>query len=623
MVIEKEKQRLQNAIQYFQQGDIDSSENALNSIIKHQKNIPLTWFLLATIHLQKGQFDNSVKEYKNAIKLQPNYPDAYNNLGVAYEALKNITNAETAYKKAIEQKPGYASALFNLGNIKQNARDYTSAIELYKKALHQDPHYVKALNNLALIYQNQQLYNEAINYYRQAMTISPRDSDIYNNLGHCYYCIGDYQKAIQYYQNGISISPDKPQIHNNIAIAFQSINENEKSIEHYNIALSLDEKYIEALTNLANVYKMKSDVSRAEHYYQKALSLDPNYEEANNNYGLLLYNRKEYTKASTFFKKAINSNPDFLEARYNFSTYSLARGDFVEGWRNYYARPTVRNNLAIDPQHLSIDLLKDKTILLLAEQGIGDELFFLRFAPQLARIAKKIDIQTSQKISFCVNQLPYIDNVYIGDISKITNQYDYCLSIGDLPSLLVTDNQNIPKTIKLSASQNDLKSIRLILNSFGPPPYFAFTWQGGQKIKNFLHKNISLKDLWGVLDKLPGTLIDIQRNPTDEEISDLKVLSQDRKIANLAELNEDLPKMLALLSIVDSYIGVSNTNMHLRHSLGKSAHVLIPHPPEWRWMFENNSPWFPGFSTFRQSADNNWEVALNTLMEDFKKTYGY
>jgi len=622
MAAENNMQRLQSAIQYFQQGDIDSSERELNSLVKFEKNIPLAWFLLATIHLQKEHFNKSVTEYKNSINLQPTYPDAYNNLGVAYEALSKLEKAEKAYKKAIEQNPGYASALFNLGNIKQKADDYSNAIELYKRALVQDPHYVKALNNLALIYQSQQHYNDAINYYEQAIHISPRDSDVCNNLGYCYYCIGDYDKAIKHYQHGLLSSPDKPQIHNNIAIVFQSIDENKKAIEHFKIALSLDDKYTEAITNLANVYKTQSDFNRAEYFYQKALSLDPDYEEANNNFGLLLYNKKEYSKASKYFKKAIDSNPDFLDARYNFSTYSLASGNFVEGWRNYYARPTIRSNLAINPQRLSIDSLKNKSILLLPEQGIGDELFFLRFAHQLARITKKIDIQASQKISFCVDQLPYIDNVFSGDISNISSQYDYCLSIGDIPSLLVTDNQNIPDTIKLSASQDNLKNIHGILNDFGPPPYFAFTWQGGQKIKNFLHKNISLKELWRVLNDLPGTLINIQRKPTNEETSELKELSKDRKIVDLTMLNEDLPNMLALLSVVDSYIGVSNTNMHLRHALGKSAHVLVPHPPEWRWMFANKSPWFPEFSTFRQSHDNNWEIALIELKEDLQKIYG-
>ncbi len=622
MATEKEMQRIQNAIQYFQQGDIDSSEKELNTIVKYQKNIPLTWFLLATIHLQKGQFEKAVTEYKNSIKLQPIYPDAYNNLGVAYEALNKLENSATAYKKAIEQNPLYASALFNLGNIKQNTKDNIKAIELYKRALDQDPHHVKALNNLALIYQSQQHYNEAINYYQQAINISPRDSDVYNNLGYCYYCIGGYHQAIQHYQNGLSNSLDKPQIHNNIAIAFHSLGENEKAIEHFKLALTLDEEYTEALTNLANVFKTQSNFSRAEHYYQRALFLNPDYEEANNNYGLLLYNKKEYSKASRYFKKAIDSNPDSLEARYNFSTYSLASGDFVEGWKNYYARPTIRSNLAMNPQRLSIDSLKDKSILLLSEQGIGDELFFLRFARQLAGFTQKIDIQTSQKISVFVDPLPYIDNVYTGDVSNISNQYDYCLSIGDLPSLLVTDNKNIPETIPLSASQDDLGYIYEILKGFGPPPYFVFTWQGGQKIENFLHKNISLKDLWSVLYELPGTLINIQRKPTNEEMSELETLSEDRKIFDLTALNDDLPKMLALLSIVDSYIGVSNTNMHLRSAVGKSAHVLVPHPPEWRWMFENESPWFPEFNIFRQTHDDNWKAALIELKEDLQKTYG-
>ena len=88
---------------------------------------------------------------------------------------------------------------------------------------------------------------------------------------------------------------------------------------------------------------------------------------------------------------------------------------------------------------------------------------------------------------------------------------------------------------------------------------------------------------------------------------------------DLSALNEDLEAMLALLALIDDYVGVSNTNMHLRAGVGKTARVLVPCPAEWRWMAQGDeSPWFPGFKVYRQKTDGNWNEALGRLAADLQ-----
>jgi len=88
-------------------------------------------------------------------------------------------------------------------------------------------------------------------------------------------------------------------------------------------------------------------------------------------------------------------------------------------------------------------------------------------------------------------------------------------------------------------------------------------------------------------------------------------------VHDLSELNEDLESMLALLSLIDEYIAVSNTNVHLRTATGSSCRVLVPYPPEWRWMSTGKeSPWFPGTRIYRQHFDGNWKDALTELKTD-------
>jgi hypothetical protein len=94
-----------------------------------------------------------------------------------------------------------------------------------------------------------------------------------------------------------------------------------------------------------------------------------------------------------------------------------------------------------------------------------------------------------------------------------------------------------------------------------------------------------------------------------------------RDVHDLSVASEDLEDMLALLSLLGEYVGVSNTNMHLMAGVGRTARVLIPHPPEWRWTVrEGESPWFPGFETYRQQADGDWTPALGRLARDLRRT---
>jgi len=86
-------------------------------------------------------------------------------------------------------------------------------------------------------------------------------------------------------------------------------------------------------------------------------------------------------------------------------------------------------------------------------------------------------------------------------------------------------------------------------------------------------------------------------------------------------LNEDLEEMLALLTALDDYLGVSNTNMHLRAGIGRTARVLVPWPAEWRWMAAGHaSPWYPGFRVYRQQPDGDWNEALTRLRGDLAAT---
>ena len=157
----------------------------------------------------------------------------------------------------------------------------------------------------------------------------------------------------------------------------------------------------------------------------------------------------------------------------------------------------------------------------------------------------------------------------------------------------------------------------------GPPPYIGVSWRAGtpdQKLS--LYKTCPISLIASAFKDVPGTLLILQRHPAPGEIEAF-ARELGRPVHDLSALNEDLEQMLALLALIDDYVGVSNTNMHLRAGAGKTARVLVPAPPEWRWMAEGKtSPWFPGFAVYRQKYDGSWEEAFAMLAADLKASYG-
>ena len=162
-----------------------------------------------------------------------------------------------------------------------------------------------------------------------------------------------------------------------------------------------------------------------------------------------------------------------------------------------------------------------------------------------------------------------------------------------------------------------------LLAGFGPPPHIGVTWRAGSRDRHrLLYKYAPIEALAGALRPAPGTIVALQRAPDAGEV-ELLGAALGRPVLDLTALNADLEAMLALVGALDDYVSVSNTNVHLRAALGRTSRVLLPNPPEFRWMARGReSPWFPGTTIYRQGSDADWAPALADLARDLEAAHG-
>jgi hypothetical protein len=166
---------------------------------------------------------------------------------------------------------------------------------------------------------------------------------------------------------------------------------------------------------------------------------------------------------------------------------------------------------------------------------------------------------------------------------------------------------------------------RARLAALGAGPYIGVTWRAGTDFRRgpefgrdarALSKEIDANSLAQALRDTPGTLVALQREPVAEEIAALSNAAG-RRVHDLSAVNDDLDSMIGLLAVLDEYVAVSNTNVHLRAGLGRASRLLVPFPPEWRWMAAGDeSPWFPGCRVYRQAPERTWTSALSALRTD-------
>jgi hypothetical protein len=301
--------------------------------------------------------------------------------------------------------------------------------------------------------------------------------------------------------------------------------------------------------------------------------------------------------------------PDAAAAHASLGRKLLAEGCYLEGWREYSWRHGRQG------RSLPSDVGR---VLLLPAQGLGDHLFFLRFAGALRARARHVAFLCPDKLRGVLGSLPTLDEIRS---ARSSGEFEVELPLDELPGAL--GEKGTPPPVPISAEPSRVQDWRARVAALGPPPYLAVTWRAGGKREDArehgvrgeepLYKEVKLSELAAAVRGWRGSVLIVQRIPLAGECEEFaKALG--RAAHDLSSANDDLAEMAALLSLADEYVGVSNTNMHVRAGLARRARVLVPFPPEFRWMHEGAAtPWFPHFVVYRQTSRLDWRPALDAL----------
>jgi tetratricopeptide (TPR) repeat protein len=538
-----------------------------------------------------------------------------------------LTEAEDLYRQALAARSDLVEAMLGLGILLRGAGRAEEAKNILSRCAVLAPRPAYAWLELGLAQAALGDREGAANAFATAARTDPALVGAHVNLGLMLAELDRPEAALKALDQALALQPGDAQIMRSHALVALDAGRSEDALRSAELAVAagLEPAAAASLLGLTNLCARRYD--RAESEFRRALEAAPDTPELAVSLGATLEGAGRTEDAIAHYRDYLERQPHQAHARFMLALLLLGKGEFDEGWSCYAARPSARElraklELAADPRALA-----GQRVLLLTEQGIGDEVFFLRYVPLLRYLVQPeaVVYDASPKFRAVAGRMPELDGVPAPDMAPWWAGPKVLLA--DLPLLCrgAAHQDIVPPPLRIAPQPDRLAQWRAALTAFGPGPYLAANWRGGRLERNpgqvrwfsqLQLKRIEPALLGAALKHWPGTLVSVQQQP---EVADFEAFRNacGRNVFDAARANDDIEDLLALLAAVDELVGVSSTSVHLRGAVDRSARVLVQFPPEWRWMHGGErSPWYPGFTLYRQGAGLDWADALARLRKD-------
>jgi tetratricopeptide (TPR) repeat protein len=422
--------------------------------------------------------------------------------------------------------------------------------------------------------------------------------------------LGQHEEALQSIDRSLALRPGDADALLNRGNVLEQLRRYEEALASYDQALALRADFAEAALNRGIALRYLSRHEEALTSYDRALALRPDYADAWNARGASLWDLRRLDAALASYDKALALNRDFASAHFNEGCIRLLTGDFTRGWEQYEWRwrdPKLafpQRDFA-EPRWTGTESLQGKTILLHAEQGMGDTLQFCRYVPLVAARGAAIVLEVQPALQALLAQLPGVIQVIAQGEPRPA--FDYQCPLLSLPLAFGTGLASIPAPPAYLFA--DEQRIRLWRSRLGETalPRVGLAWSGSTWHRNDQHRSISLRAFQRLC--VPGIdFVSLQKEvrPADQPLLD--ALPEVRTFST--ELT-DFTETAALLACLDLIICVDTAVLHLAGALGRPAWLLLPFTPDWRWLLDrDDSPWYPTVRLFRQPKAGDWDSVL-------------
>jgi len=395
----------------------------------------------------------------------------------------------------------------------------------------------------------------------------------------------------------------------------------------YRHALNCNPNHVGLMVELANMLNILGQYDEALELYIHALEINPNLHVALYNFGFTLKKLGRIQESIAIQKRTIEQKPDYANAHFSLSLSYLTLGNFKRGWQEYEWRWATYNE---SPKKFDCPVWNGsnpagKTILLYAEQGLGDTFQFVRYAKVLKEKGATVILQTQNALATLFEQCPYIDTV-IKRTHPAAPAADFHTALMSLPLLCKTELHSVPADIPYLYADQAL--VNYWHKKLANDPHFkiGLCWQGNMQYPTAsLRRTVAEKSIpvnyFGPISQLQGvSLYSLQKINGTKQLDTLdNTLVIQTFGPDFDESNGRFMDTAAIMKNLDLVITVDTAIAHLAGALGTPVWVLLPQIADWRWMLERtDSPWYPTMHLFRQDESGNWEALIERIVQELQ-----
>ena len=484
--------------------------------------------------------------------------------------------------------------------------ELNKAERLYAELLQHQPDNFDALQGLGQVNYQRGRLDAALALTQAALKSDLSRADGFASLGLIFHALRDFQRALASYDEGLRLAPDDAELLNQRGVALLELGRAREALESFDRVLLHTPNHLDALGNRGNALLKLNRVTDALATYDRALECAPRNVQLLTNRAAALRRLDRPDEAARSASRALTIKPDFAQARFVESVARLTLGDFAAGWRGYESRWQVgwlasqRRSFAA-PLWLGKESLDGKTILLHAEQGLGDTIQFARYAKLLASRGANVILEVQRPLVRLLSRLQGVTAVLARE--EALPHYDFHCPLLSLPLACGTTLETIPADhayiapadAAISFWRTRLPQRRLRV---------GLVWSGERSHDNDLNRSMRLATLEPLLDLPDVAFVSLQHEVREE---DLPFLQSRSDVCEIGRQFKDFADTAAAIALLDAVIAVDTAVAHLAGAMGKPLFLLLPFAADFRWLRERaDSPWYPSARLFRQPQFGDW-----------------
>jgi tetratricopeptide (TPR) repeat protein len=524
----------------------------------------------------------------------------------------------------------------------QQAGNLLEAEQWYRHALAVQPGYVDALRRLGSVCLSTGRFGEAAAAFRQVLYSCPYVGEVHNDLGVALAQQGFLDEALGAFRDAIAAQPDYPTAHNNLALVFLMRKQPAEAAANARRAIELDHGFVDAHIRLGEALRVAGKLDEAIESLRHALRLQPDSADAHNNLGIAIAQTGQEELAKSYFRRAIELRPNFLRGYSNLGTalqntahfaealscYEVALqwapgdpqlhcnraliwlrlGDLERGWPEYEWRlrcPGVPDPGLTQPRWHG-QPIEGRTILLYGEQGVGDTIHFIRYAPLVRQRGAAVLVACSESVIPLFRTCHGVDRLVASE--RPLPDFDVYAPLASLPGIFGTTLANVPAPVPyLSADERLVESWGKRLTPAPAGKKIGIAWQGSPGHPDDYRRSAPLS-AFSPLAQLPGVrLFSLQRGAGSDQ---LQPVIHAWPITDLAELDQGAGAFMdtaAVMKNLDLVVTVDTAIAHLAGALAVPVYVALAYVADWRWLVDReDTPWYPTMRLFRQRQAGNW-----------------